>query len=72
MLLWSETKDRELCTVTLPISPTQMLVIGEDIDPAIPINNLLAMRSRRWLVGSVDTLTKEQSKIAAIRREDSG
>lgn len=67
VLLWSETRDGELDTVTFPLGPELMLVIGRGIDPKIPINIFVAEKSRRWLVGSADTLTSDPARIAAAR-----
>lgn len=51
VLLWSERDTT--CTVTFPISPSRLLVIGSGLDGAtVPINSLIADQSRRWLIGS--------------------
>lgn len=68
VLSWRETETGDLCTVTFPISPTQMLVIGKEIPLHTPINDNVVKASRRWLVGEVDALPKDQSAIAAFRR----
>lgn len=51
-------KNHDLCTVTFPISPTKMLVIGKEIPLDATVNSHVVKNSRRWLVGEVDSLTK--------------
>lgn len=53
VLLWRATTDDEISTVTFPLSPTQLLVIGDDLlDKSFQSVNLhLAKNCRRWLVG---------------------
>ncbi|WP_286933306.1 DUF4238 domain-containing protein [Microbacterium sp.] len=51
VLLWSERDF--VCTVTFPISPTRLLIIGSGLDgTTVPINALVMNQSRRWLIGS--------------------
>lgn len=51
VLLWSERD--AVRTVTFPISPSRLLVIGSGLSGAtVPINSLMADHSRRWLIGS--------------------
>lgn len=63
VLLWRETKTSEPSRVTFPLSPTLMLVIGREIDLEIPVNNFVVENSRRWLVGSVGSLTNNPAPI---------
>ena len=56
VLMFSETKGAEVCTVAFPLSPTQLLLIGRPFDGPVPLNPLIAKRSRRWLVGRPGTL----------------
>jgi len=57
VLLWgSSPKNAEICTVTFPISPTQLLVIGRDLPDGMPMNDRIASNSRRWIVGSRGSL----------------
>ena len=65
VLLWRATKDSELCSITFPLSPTLLLVIGQEVDFHLPFNELVAFKSRRWLVASVGMLTKDSGRIAA-------
>ncbi|KIC59978.1 hypothetical protein RM52_00745 [Microbacterium hominis] len=56
VLLWRSTKDSDLCTVSFPLSPTRLLVIGHDLPNNLPINLILARNCKRWLVGAAGTL----------------
>ncbi|MEV7875543.1 hypothetical protein [Microbacterium sp. NPDC089188] len=51
VLLWRPTKNDEVCTISFPLSPTKLLVIGEDLPDGIPLNVRIAENSRRWIVG---------------------
>ncbi|WP_400996411.1 DUF4238 domain-containing protein [Agromyces sp. GXQ0307] len=51
VMLWASASGADICTVSFPLSPTQLLVIGKDLPPDIPLNVLLAEKCRRWLVG---------------------
>ncbi|WP_166805174.1 DUF4238 domain-containing protein [Cryobacterium sp. TMT2-4] len=52
VLLWgSSSKDAEICTVTFPLSPTRLLVIGRDLPDGVPMNDRIASNSKRWIVG---------------------
>lgn len=71
VLRWAESKENSaLRTVTFPLSPTRLLVIGHPIDESIPVNEVLARNCRRWLVGRKDTLTKDSAVLAAIPRPE--
>lgn len=80
VLLWRPTADDELTTITFPLSPTQLLVIG-DVLPEKPfemVNLHIAKNCRRWMVGVrgslnlaeaagiVDQRTAERNGNAAI------
>lgn len=56
VLLWAPTKDAELSTISFPLSPTRLLVIGQDLPEDLPINLIMASKCRRWLVGAPGTL----------------
>ncbi len=47
VLLWRETEDADVSTVSFPLSPTRLLVIGQDLPDNISLNSLLAEKSRR-------------------------
>lgn len=70
VLLWNPTHGAEVSTVSFPLSPTQLLVIGEDLPDDVPLNPLLAKNSRRWIVGSVGTLNLSQAAVIAARRSE--
>ncbi len=56
VLLWRPTKDGEVCTISFPLSPTKLLVIGNDLPDDIPLNARVAQNSRRWIVGAKSSL----------------
>lgn len=56
VLMWRPTKDAEICTVTFPLSPTRLLVIGQHLPEGVPLNAQLVNNSRRWLVGTKGAL----------------
>lgn len=66
VLLWRTTADEGITTVTFPLSPTQLLVIGDDLlkEPLKWMNLHIANNCRRWLVGLRDSLN-----IAGIRQD---
>lgn len=70
VLLWRPTEGAEISTVSFPLSPRQLLVIGQDLPDDAPLNPLLARNSRRWVVGTLGTLNL--SKAAAIADRRSG
>lgn len=55
VLLWRESEESGLSTVSFPLSPTQLLVIGNDLPDPLPINPLMAEQSQRWLIGQRGT-----------------
>jgi hypothetical protein len=57
VLLWgSSTKDAEVCTVTFPLSPDRLLVIGRQLPDGVPMNDRIAFNSKRWIVGERGSL----------------
>lgn len=56
VLLWAPAKNRRVCTITFPLSPTQLLVIGQDLPDGVPINHHLGKNSKRWIVGERGSL----------------
>lgn len=57
VLLWHEPGSEEVCTVSFPLSPTKLLVIGQPLADGVPHPNVkLAENSKRWIVGEVGTL----------------
>lgn len=67
VLLLREAKGGDICTVTFPVSPTQLLVIGQDIEADLAVNQLVMQNCRRWIVGTVGTLTQDPKRIEAAR-----
>lgn len=65
VLLWKTDEDSEIGTVTFPLSPTLILVIGGELPYDMHINPVIVRNSRRWLVGNPGTL--DASLIAAAR-----
>jgi hypothetical protein len=52
VLLWaSSSSNAAIRTVTFPISPTRLLVIGRDLPDEVPMNDRVASNSKRWIVG---------------------
>lgn len=56
VLLWRSTKNAEICTVSFPLSPTRLLIIGEELPDGVPMNDRIASNSKRWLVGGRGSL----------------
>lgn len=57
VLLWHEPGSEEVCTVSFPISPTQLLTIGQPIPDDAPHPNFpLSKTSKRWIIGEIGTL----------------
>ncbi|MBD8104790.1 DUF4238 domain-containing protein [Plantibacter sp. CFBP 8775] len=56
VLLWRPTKDADICTISFPLSPTRLLVIGQALPDGVPLNARLAQNSRRWVVGTKGSL----------------
>lgn len=58
VLLFRETMGADVCTVAYPLSPTQLLLIGRPFDGPVPLNPLIASKSRHWLVGRTGSLRR--------------
>jgi hypothetical protein len=56
VLLWHPTEGAEICTVSFPLSPTQLLVIGRDLPDKICVNNRITDNCKRWIIGAPGTL----------------
>lgn len=56
VLLWHPTKGAEICTVSFPLSPTRLLVIGRDLPDGISVNDRLGANCKRWIIGAPGTL----------------
>jgi hypothetical protein len=68
VLLWRPTDGADISTVSFPLSPTQLLVIGQDLPDDAPLNPTLAENSRRWIVGAKGTLNYNKAAVIAARR----
>ncbi|WP_454813021.1 DUF4238 domain-containing protein [Paenarthrobacter nitroguajacolicus] len=68
VLLWQATDGAPITTISFPLSPTQLLVIGEDLPDNIPLNPLLAQNSKRWIVGVRGSLDFSKAAIIAAKR----
>lgn len=68
VLLWRPTDGADISTISFPLSPTQLLVIGQDLPDDVPLNIRVAMNSRRWIVGVRGTLNLDQAAVIAARR----
>lgn len=69
VLLWRDTAEVELSTVTFPLSPTQLLLIGTKPRSlrSVGLNTRLAQNCRRWIVGTVRSLNKDRATIQTGR-----
>lgn len=54
VLIWEHTKGFGVTTISFPLSPTRLLILGEPLPSDAPLNALIARNSRRWLVDHVD------------------
>lgn len=68
VLLWEYTSGSGISTVSFPLSPTQLLLIGQDLPGDVAINSFLAMNSKRWIVGVKGTLRFDAAANIATRR----
>lgn len=56
VLLWSQSGGGEVCTISFPLSPNKLLMIGQTLPEGAPLNLLLSKNSKRWIVGEKGTL----------------
>lgn len=70
VLLWRPTDGADISTISFPLSPTQLLVIGQDLPDDVPLNPLLAKHSRRWIVGVRGTLNLNHAAVIPARRSE--
>lgn len=68
VLLWGLTDGAPISTVSFPLSPNELLVIGQDLPPFVDINSLLERHSRRWIIGVRGSLRLDQAAVAAAGR----
>lgn len=60
VVLW--TKDTEICTVTFPLSPTRLLIIGQELPDGVRMNDRIASNSKRWIIGVRGSLNLDWAK----------
>lgn len=70
VLLWRPNADSDLQTVTFPLSPTQLLVIGEDLPEDLNMNRFIVNNCRRWIVGQKGSLPIGRSTKRTQRDPD--
>ena len=51
VLLWCEPGSEEVSTISFPLSPTKLLVIGKDLQDGIWHNAKVTENSKRWIIG---------------------
>lgn len=69
VLLWRPDAQHDFSTVTFPISPTQLLVIGDDIPSDLNVNRFIVNNCRRWVVGQRGTLPLERINQIKAQQE---
>lgn len=67
VLLWKDCDSENVSTITFPISPTRLLVIGHDLPDGIDINLRIAANSKRWIIGQRGTLNMDFAKQTIVR-----
>lgn len=69
VLVWRNGADPSVSRVAFPLSPTQLLVIGDDLEDNVDINRLIVENCRRWIVGQRGTLPLDIApQLAKMRR----
>jgi hypothetical protein len=53
VLIWERTKGSGVTTISFPLSPTRLLILGEEL-PSVPINAFILNNCRRWLIDHVE------------------
>lgn len=56
VLLWQSPEGTKICTVSFPLSPTRLLIIGDELPDGIAMNDRVAAKSKRWIVGARGSL----------------
>ena len=67
VMLWGSSAD-SVAVVTFPLSPTQLLLIGDELPKGVPFNKRLEMNCRRWIVGKTGSLNFKQAAVIAAER----
>ncbi|WP_443444161.1 DUF4238 domain-containing protein [Glutamicibacter ardleyensis] len=68
VLLWCETGSVEVNTISFPLSPTQLLVIGQPLADGTWPNLRLTQNCKRWIVGELGTLNLNFAKADGTRK----
>lgn len=68
VMLWGSAKDDSVAFVTFILSPTQLLLIGDNLPTELPIKEQLVKHSMRWIVGRRGTLRYSQAAVIAAER----
>jgi len=68
VLLWRPKPGAEISTISFPLSPTQLLVIGDDLPADLPLNQLMAEKCRRWIVSVPGHLDLSKAATIAAQR----
>lgn len=63
VVLWGKADGNKLATVTFPLSPTRLLVIGNEFNNSVRFNTPVVTNSKRWIVGSVHTLNRDRAEV---------
>lgn len=66
LVLWREAGSAATTTITFPLSPTEILVIGRKLNCPVDINAVMAMKSRRWLIAQRGGINKKLIPIYAM------
>jgi hypothetical protein len=56
VLLWTLPGGSEICTVTFPLSPTRLLIIGRELPDGVRMNDRVTSNSNRWIIGARGSL----------------
>lgn len=73
VMLWAPTKDVPICSVSFPLSPKRLLVIGQDLPDFPALNVRMVANSKRWIVGRCGTLNLGQVQTSeALPNEITG
>lgn len=72
VLLWQPNAEHDFSTVTFPLSPTQLLVIGDDIPSDLNVNRFIVNNCRRWVVGRRGTLPIKRINQIRAQQEPEG
>lgn len=74
VMLFESEPDGGVSHVAFPLSPTELLVIGEELTDPLPIKGLagqIGQRSNRWIIGRKGSLDFSQAaRLAKIKAAD--